>query len=97
MVTMKAMCTDGQEVLCRFSRMVLQETPLVEATMCEARHGDYCTYLAIDRKLDSMDLPDLYSILEHIVSSESERTGNGLLFLESGYTIHTGAEPITGP
>ena len=96
MVTMKAVDTSGTEVVCRFSRMVLQEAPPVEATMCVMRHGDYFTYLAVDRKLDSMSPADMYDILENMVSREAESTGNGLLLLEAGYTIHTGDEPTVG-
>lgn len=96
MVTMKAVDTSGTEVVCKFSRMVLQEVPPVEATMCVMRHGDYFMYLAVDRKLDSMSPADMYDILENMVSREAESTGNGLLLLEAGYTIHTGEEPTVG-
>ena len=96
MITMKAMCTDGQEVLCKFSKLECEDDPHFEATICRMRHGDYCSCMIVDRRLDDLTPSFMYDILEHMVEDEFKRLEE-IYFLEAGYTIHTGAEPITGP
>ena len=96
MVTMKAMCTDGREVLCKFSRLQWEDDPDFEATICRMRHGDYRSVLAVDKSLDDLTPAFMHNILSIMVNDEAECLEE-FFFLEAGYTIHTGAEPTTGP
>lgn len=79
-----------------FYRMRADDHPNIQATMCRMVHGGFTEILFLKRELETISPSDMYDIAERMVSEEVEKWGLGSLFLDSGYTIHTGAEPATG-
>lgn len=87
----------GTPLCVTFYRMRADDYPNIQATMCRMIHGGLTEILFLKRGLDTLSPSDMYDIAEKMVSEEVEKWGLGLLFLDAGYTIHTGAEPIIGP
>lgn len=79
-----------------FYRMRAAYNPKIQATMCRLVHGGFTEILFLKRELETLSPSDMYNIAERMVSEEVEKWGLGSLFLDAGYTIHTGEEPTVG-